>query len=274
MDFPSTRPWIVIPTYNEAANIGDMVQAVRQAVSSAVVLVVDDSSPDGTGEIVEHCMEGDNDVRLLVRSKKEGLGAAYRAGFREALSKGATAVVEIDADFSHDPQFIPQLLEELDRGASLAIGSRYVPGGSSPGLAFSRLAISRIGNLYAAAVLGLRARDLTAGFRAYDVSLLAKVDLGRIRADGYGFQVEMAYEIAQLGGKIAEVPIVFHVRRAGTSKMSTRIVVEAMILCTVWGIARKFPWMKERRRDDRLIAIVDGWYRRLEGLVAARGRGR
>lgn len=272
MDLSSTRPWIVIPTYNEADNIADMVRAVRGAVPHAVILVVDDSSPDGTGDIVKSCMASDDGVQLLVRPAKQGLGAAYRDGFRKALEEGATAVVEIDADFSHDPQFLPSLLGELDKGAALAIGSRYVAGGRSPGLALSRLAISRLGNLYAAAMLGLSARDLTAGFRAYDARYLAKVDLGRIRADGYGFQVEMAYEIAQLGGVIAEVPIVFHDRRAGTSKMSMRIVVEAMILCTVWGVARRFPWMREQGRDDRLIEVMAMWYRRAEGMVKAKAR--
>jgi len=256
----SNHPWVIIPTYNEAGNIVDLVESVRQAVPAATILVVDDSSPDGTADLVDKVAMHDQLVRVLCRPGKAGLGAAYRAGFREALANGASAVVEIDADFSHDPAVIPSLLAALDKGAGLAIGSRYVAGGSSDGLATSRLLISRIGNLYAAMMLGLKVRDATAGFRAYDAQALGMIDLETVRADGYGFQVEMAYLISKLGFRVVEVPITFHDRREGSSKMSTHIVVEAMLLCTVWGLARRIGWLRRDSRQDRLID-------RLEKLV-------
>jgi dolichol-phosphate mannosyltransferase len=256
----SNHPWVIIPTYNEAGNIVDLVESVRQAVPAATILVVDDSSPDGTADLVDKVATYDQLVRVLRRPGKAGLGAAYRAGFREALANGASAVVEIDADFSHDPAVIPSLLEALDKGAGLAIGSRYVAGGSSDGLATSRLLISRIGNLYAAMMLGLKVRDATAGFRAYDAQALGMIDLETVRADGYGFQVEMAHLISNLGFRVVEVPITFHDRREGSSKMSTDIVVEAMLLCTVWGLARRISWLRRDARQDRLI-------NRLEKLV-------
>jgi len=245
--------WVVIPTYNEADNIGDLLGAVREVLPQAVLLVVDDGSPDGTGEIVRTLAKEDPRVRLLERTEKAGLGAAYRAGFAEALGEGAGVVVEMDADFSHDPHDLPRLLGALEDGAGLAIGSRYVKGGSSPGLAPSRLAISRLGNLYAALMLGFGVRDATAGFRAYRAAVLELIDLSAVRADGYGFQVEMAYRVFQLGFEIVEVPVEFHHRRAGSSKMSARIVVEAMALCTAWGVARRVPSVSE----ERMLAGVD-----------------
>ncbi|MHB8189523.1 MAG: polyprenol monophosphomannose synthase [Ferrimicrobium sp.] len=264
---PSERPWVVVPTYNESDNIADLIEALRKAVPQASVLVVDDSSPDGTGEIVRALAADDDQVSLLTRAQKTGLGAAYRDGFREALGHGATAVVEIDADFSHDPTVVPDLLAALDSGAALAIGSRYVRGGSSPGLPPSRLAISRLGNIYASIMLGVPAKDTTAGFRAYRSETLKRIDLDGVRADGYGFQVEMAYEVTRSGGRIREVPIIFRVRRAGSSKMSSRIVIEAMILCTVWGASRRISWLRDERRDERFIDALGVIYRRLERLV-------
>jgi dolichol-phosphate mannosyltransferase len=249
----SEHPWVIVPTYNEASNVVDLVHAVREAVPSATVLVVDDSSPDGTADLVEKVGVDDPHVRVLRRPEKDGLGAAYRAGFHEALVSGASAVVEIDADFSHDPKVIPQLLDGLDAGAGLAIGSRYVTGGSSEGLPVPRLLISRLGNLYASAMLGISVRDATAGFRAYDTEVLRLINLDEIRADGYGFQVEMAYLVSQLGFRVIEVPITFHDRRSGSSKMSSHIVIEAMMLCTVWGIGRRFRWLRQGSRQDRLI---------------------
>ncbi|MHB1520207.1 MAG: polyprenol monophosphomannose synthase [Ferrimicrobium sp.] len=259
----SLHPWVIIPTYNEASNIVDLVGCVRDAVPLATVLVVDDNSPDGTADLVEKLGVTDELVRVLRRPTKEGLGAAYRAGFDAALGAGATAVVEIDADFSHDPKVIPELLDALDGGAGLAIGSRYIAGGSSEGLTTVRLLISRLGNLYAAVMLGLKVRDATAGFRAYDTEALRMIDLETVRADGYGFQVEMAHLVAKLGFPIREIPITFHDRRTGTSKMSAHIVVEAMLLCTVWGIARRVSWLQHGAREDR---VIDG----LERLVRRR----
>jgi dolichol-phosphate mannosyltransferase len=249
----SEHVWVVIPTYNEADNIVDLLDAIREVLPAAHVLVVDDGSPDGTGELVGRIAKEDPRVQLLERSEKSGLGAAYRVGFAEALAEGADVVVEMDADFSHDPKDLPRLIDALGGGAGLAIGSRYVKGGSSPGLPPSRLAISRLGNLYAAVMLGFGVRDATAGFRAYRAAVLELIDLAAVRADGYGFQVEMAYRVCQLGFEIVEVPVEFHSRRAGTSKMSARIVVEAMALCTAWGMARRFPAVSE----ERMLAGVD-----------------
>ncbi|WP_298442407.1 polyprenol monophosphomannose synthase [Ferrimicrobium sp.] len=258
----SQYPWVIVPTYNEASNILDIVEAIRKAVPAATVLVVDDSSPDGTADLVESLSKGDQFVRVLRRPGKAGLGAAYRAGFREALSAGATALVEIDADFSHDPAVMPRLLDGLDDGAGLAIGSRYISGGSSEGLPALRLLISRLGNRYASIMLGIDVRDATAGFRAYEADALKMIDLDQVRADGYGFQVEMAYLVSQLGFRIIEVPITFHDRRAGSSKMSSDIVIEAMMLCTIWGISRRVPWLRQGSRQDRLIDHLEKLIRR------------
>ena len=268
---PSSSPWVVIPTYNEAGNIVPMVAAVLDAVPGAHVIVVDDSSPDGTGDLVAGVAAEDPRVSLLVRAQKSGLGAAYRDGFREALERGASAVVEVDADFSHDPVVIPELLLALDAGAGLAIGSRYVAGGASPGLSSARLAISRGGNAYARFTLGLPVHDATAGFRAYRSEVLASIPLAEVRADGYGFQVEMAYRVHRLGLPIAEVPIVFRNRRAGSSKMSKRIVVEAMLLCTVWGVARRFPTLFHGERQERALEMVATVLGRLERLRSGGG---
>ncbi|WP_298208242.1 polyprenol monophosphomannose synthase [Ferrimicrobium sp.] len=249
----SQHPWVIVPTYNEASNIVDIVKAIREAVPASTVLVVDDSSPDGTADLVEGLRTTDSCIRVLRRPGKAGLGAAYRSGFRQALDSGATALVEIDADFSHDPAVIPSLLQSLDDGAGLAIGSRYVAGGSSEGLPAMRLLISRLGNRYASLMLGMKVHDATAGFRAYEAGAMKMIDLDRVRADGYGFQVEMAYLISQLGFRITEVPITFHDRRAGSSKMSSHIVVEAMMLCTIWGLSRRVAWLRQGSRQDRLI---------------------
>ncbi|ACU53809.1 Dolichyl-phosphate beta-D-mannosyltransferase [Acidimicrobium ferrooxidans DSM 10331] len=259
-EVPSSRPWVVIPTYNEVDNIGPMLGAVLAAVPEAHVLVVDDGSPDGTAAAVRAVSERDERVRLLAREQKTGLGGAYRDGFKVAISEGATSVVEIDADFSHDPAAIPALLAALDDGAALAIGSRYVLGGRSPGLSRERLALSRGGNLYAAFMLGLPVRDATAGFRAYRTDVIHEVGFRSSRADGYGFQVELTRLVNDAGYRIVEIPITFRDRRAGTSKMSAKIVVEAMVLCTIWGIGRRFPWLNEQRQEaliDRLGAVVD-----------------
>ncbi len=268
---PSSSPWVVIPTYNEADNIISIIAAVLEAVSNAHVIVVDDSSPDGTGTLVAELVAQDPRVSLLVRAQKSGLGAAYREGFREALERGASAVVEIDADFSHDPAVIPQLLAALDVGGGLAIGSRYVAGGASPGLSSGRLAISRGGNAYARFMLGLPVHDATAGFRAYSAETLSKIPLAEVRADGYGFQVEMAYRVHGLGLPIAEVPIIFRDRQAGRSKMSKRIVVEAMLLCTVWGVARRFPITFHRERQEQALDMIGKILSRLGELSAGKG---
>lgn len=230
------RVLVVLPTYEEAANVAEVLRRLRSAAPSADVLVVDDNSPDGTAEIAERLGRELGGVSVLRRPGKAGLGSAYREGFRWGLEAGYDVLVEMDADLSHDPAALPALLDAVSDGADLAIGSRYVPGGSIPHWSWHRRALSRWGNRYAAAALRLRVRDATSGYRAYRAAVVAKLDLDTVRADGYGFQIEMAYRVASMGGSITEVPISFTDRVRGASKMSGRIVVEALALVTWWGL--------------------------------------
>lgn len=241
------RTLVVLPTYQEAENIGQVLRLLRQEVPTADVLVVDDNSPDGTADLAEAVGQDLGAIRVLRRAGKSGLGSAYRAGFRQALEQGYEVCVEMDSDLSHDPAALPSLLAAVDEGADLAIGSRYVPGGSIPDWSLHRRLLSRWGNRYAAAVLGLAVRDATSGFRAYRAPSLARIDLGTVRADGYGFQIEMAHRVAGDGGRIVEVPIAFTDRVRGTSKMSGRIVVEALVLVTWWGVRDRILCRRPRR---------------------------
>ena len=233
------RPLVVLPTYNEAENVAEALRRARAAVPEAEVLVVDDNSPDGTADLAEELGRELGGVHVLRRPGKSGIGNAYRAGFRWGLERGYDAMVEMDADLSHDPGELPLLLAGLS-GAHVVIGSRYIPGGSIPNWAWHRRLLSQAGNLYAAAMLGMRVKDLTSGFRAYDASTLRDMDLDRIRADGYGFQIEMAFRAHRRGWRVTEVPIRFIDRVEGQSKMSMRIVVEALLLVTLWGVRRLF----------------------------------
>ncbi len=235
---PAVRVLVVIPTYNEAENVERILRRVHQALPDAGILVVDDGSPDGTADLVEKVAVELGDVHVLRRERKSGLGSAYRTGFRWGLDRGYEACVEMDADFSHDPDALPGLVAPLADGHELVIGSRYVPGGTIPNWSRSRHLLSWGGNRYATLVLGLGVADSTAGFRAYAASLLRRLDLDRIRAEGYGFQIEMTYRSTQAGASPAEVPIRFVDRVAGESKMSSAIVVEALGLVTLWGLAR------------------------------------
>ncbi len=227
---------VCIPTYDEAENIDAILRAVRAALPSADVLVLDDNSPDGTADLAEKVAAELGQISVLRRPGKAGLGAAYRAGFGVAITRGYTIVVEMDADFSHEPAALPSLVRAVAHGADLAIGSRYVPGGAVPNWPARRLALSRGGNRYTQLALRLPVHDATAGFRAYRTSILERIDVTNSRANGYGFQVENAYKVWRAGGKIVELPITFHDRVRGQSKMSTRIVVEAMSLVTWWGV--------------------------------------
>jgi glycosyltransferase involved in cell wall biosynthesis len=227
---------VVLPTFNEAENIEEVLDLVRAAVPEADVLVVDDGSPDGTGDLAERWGAQHGGVTVVRRAGKQGLGSAYRAGFAYGLEHGYGVLIEMDSDLQHDPAMLPALIHAVDDGADLAIGSRYVPGGEVPGWKLSRRVISQGGNIYAAMVLGMHVRDATAGFRAYSADALRKIDLEKITADGYGFQIEMAYSVDRNHGRIVEVPITFSDRIRGTSKMSTRIVVEALVLVTWWGV--------------------------------------
>lgn len=237
MRTPVARPLVVLPTYNEAENIAVVLQRVRAALPECEVLVVDDNSPDGTAELARSLSaEMDGAVHVLSREGKAGLGSAYRDGFRWGLKRGFDAMIEMDADLQHDPGSLPALVAPLGDRADLVVGSRYVPGGSTPDWAWHRLQLSIWGNRYAGWVLGIKVRDATSGFRAYRADLLSRIELDSVRADGYGFQIEMCYQTRLLGGTIAEVPIRFGERERGASKMSSRIVVEALVLVTWWGL--------------------------------------
>lgn len=224
---------IVVPTYNEAENIGQLIPQIL-VWPRFRVLVVDDGSPDGTGNVVAKLAEQEPRVGLLSRPGKMGLGSAYIAGFRRALSEGAEFIFEMDADFSHDPRYLPALLSAAETRADLVIGSRYVHGGGTTDWGLGRQLISRGGNIYAGLILGLHVADATGGFRCYRRRVLETLDLSRVRSNGYAFQIEMAYRTRQAGFSIAEVPIVFPDRRVGCSKMSRRIVLEALI--NVWRL--------------------------------------
>ncbi len=230
------RTLVVLPTYEEAANIAEVLRRVRAAAPSADVLVVDDSSPDGTADIAKATGYRLGGIDVMVRPEKAGLGTAYRAGFRRGLDEGYDVLVEMDSDLSHDPLHLPALLDAIEAGADLVIGSRYIPGGSiPPEWPAHRRTLSRWGNRYAAIVLNLPVADATSGFRAYRAPALAAIDLDKVRADGYGFQVEMAYRLARAGRTVVEVPIAFAERTDGRSKMSLRVVVEALALVTALG---------------------------------------
>jgi len=227
---------VVLPTYNEAENIATVLRRVRASVPDAHILVVDDGSPDGTADLADECARALGGITVMRRPSPSGLGAAYRAGFRWGLDRGYEVLVEMDADLSHDPDTLPALLGEIDDGADLVIGSRYVPGGVAVGWPWARRAISKIGCRYAQLMLRLPTRDATSGFRAYRADALRAVDLETVRANGYGFQIEMAFRVTNVGGDVREIPIEFRERTAGTSKMSSMIVVEALWLVTRWGV--------------------------------------
>lgn len=226
---------VVVPTYNEADNIALIADAVRSR--GLGLLVVDDNSPDGTGELADELAAEDAGFSVLHRAEKAGLGPAYAAGFTHALENGAQVIFEMDADFSHDPGDLPRLLEAVEQGADLAIGSRYVPGGGVENWPWHRRWLSRGGNLYARTMLRTSVNDMTAGFRAFRSDALRRLDFSGCEASGYGFQVEMAWRASQLGLDIREVPIIFRDRTRGTSKMGARIAIEAMLLVTKWGFA-------------------------------------
>ncbi len=228
---------VVLPTYNEIENIDRMLRAVRMSAPDADILVVDDGSPDGTAETARKTGAEVGSTSVLERQGKGGLGSAYRAGFAWGLERGYDAFVEIDCDFSHDPRELPTMigLAELNE---VVIGSRYIPGGSIPSWSTSRLLLSKGGNRYASMMLGLGVSDSTAGYRVYRKSALEKIDYSNVKADGYGFQIEMTYRARRGGASIVEHPISFTDRTEGESKMSRAIVTEALWMVTKWGLAR------------------------------------
>lgn len=228
---------MVLPTYNEALNVEAMLRAIRSITPDVDILVVDDGSPDGTAMIVRDMTRELGSIALLERGKKNGLGGAYRAGFTWGLERGYDKFVEIDCDFSHDPTALPSLLS-ASASSEVVIGSRYVRGGAIPQWTLVRRLLSRGGNQYASLLLGLNVRDSTSGYRVYQARALEKINFQTVTADGYGFQIEMTYRARLGGASIVEIPISFSDRQRGDSKMSSTIVVEALLMVTKWGIQR------------------------------------
>jgi len=235
---------VIVPTYNERENLPLITARVRAAVPEAHVLVADDNSPDGTGSLADGLAESDDQVHVMHRRGKEGLGAAYLAGFDWALDNGYDVIVEMDADGSHQPEQLPRLLDAL-RDADLVLGSRWVPGGSVVNWPKSRELLSRGGSLYTRMMLGVPMRDATGGYRAFRADTLRKLDLTGVESAGYCFQVELGWRAVKAGMRVREVPIEFVERELGSSKMSQRIVVEALWRVTVWGAQDKTAKAKQ-----------------------------
>lgn len=239
------RSVVVLPTYNEAENIGPFLRALREAAPDTDVLVVDDNSPDGTGRIAEEVGAEVGGVEVLHRPGKNGLGSAYREGFARVLGADYDVVVSMDADFSHDPAQIPEFLAAIDNGADLVIGSRYVTGGGTTDWPVHRQLLSKWGNAYTRSILGVGARDCTSGYRAYRSSALASIEPTSTTAEGYAFLTELVRRLTTAGAVVVEEPIIFRDRTRGKSKMSGRIIAESMLLVTRWGVADRF---RGRRR--------------------------
>ncbi|WP_343074520.1 polyprenol monophosphomannose synthase [Nakamurella aerolata] len=256
---PSDSVLVVIPTYNEAENLPRIVERLRAAVPDADLLVVDDSSPDGTGEIADKLAGADDAVKVLHRAGKEGLGRAYIAGFRWGLNHGYDVLVEMDADGSHAPEQLPRLLG-AGRYADLVIGSRYVPGGGLVNWPWQRELLSKAANLYVRMALGLPVRDATAGYRAYSAEVLRELDLDTIESHGYCFQVDLTMRTIDSGFGVTEVPITFTEREVGESKMSGGVISESFTKIGIWGVRRRLRQLGNlgkravgllRRRSDR-----------------------
>ena len=239
---------VVIPTYNERSNLDSIMHRVV-AVSGVEVLVVDDNSPDGTGELADALAAVDPRVHVLHRAGKDGLGAAYRAGFAWGFEHGFEYLVEMDGDGSHHPDQLPALIAALDAGADLAIGTRWMPGGEVHNWPTSRRLLSRGGTAFARVMLRSHLRDITSGYRAFRATALRSVDVASVASQGYGFQVELAWRIERAGLTITEVPISFTEREGGSSKMSLGIVLEAMVRVFAWGVADRMPGAAPRRRS-------------------------
>src|SRR5436190_7960222 len=233
------RALAVTPTYLEADNIIAFLERARAAVPDVDILVVDDNSPDGTADLAEKAAADLGQIEVLRRPKKIGLGDAYRAGFSVGIARGYEILVQIDADLSHDPTALPSLLDAVAHGADLAIGSRYVPGGSIPHWPWFRRSLSKWGNRYATVVLGMPINDATSGYRAYRSSMLRTVDFESTRAKGYGFQIELAYRVWRAGGRVEQVPIVFTDRVRGHSKMTVQVSAAEMAPVTWRGVRHR-----------------------------------
>lgn len=242
------RVLVIVPTYNERENLPMITGRLRAAVPDAHILIADDASPDGTGEAADALAAADDHIHVLHRPGKQGLGAAYIAGFRWGLAQGYDVLVEIDADGSHQPEELPRLLEVLARGADLVIGSRWIPGGKVVNWPWTRELLSRGANTYARIVLGIPVRDSTAGFRAYRAATLEKIGLDDVQSQGYCFQVDLTLRTIRSGLRVREVPITFVERTAGASKMSRTIVFEALWRIAAWGIAGLPDRLRRRHR--------------------------
>ncbi len=243
---PSTRTLVIIPTYNERENLPLIVGRLHAALPGTHVLVVDDGSPDGTGALADELVAADDAGRIHVmhRTEKNGLGAAYIAGFRWGLERDYTVLVEMDADGSHAPEQLHRLLDKFDAGADLVLGSRYVPGGTVVNWPKHREWLSRGGNIYSRLALGVQIRDITGGYRAYRREVLEALDLGAVESHGYCFQVDLAWRAVNAGFTVTEVPITFTERELGESKMSGNIVREALLKVTQWGLAKRLDKAK------------------------------
>jgi len=240
--------WVVVPTYNEADNVRPVTAAILAALPSATILVVDDGSPDGTGAIADALAAADPRIRVRHRAAKQGLGRAYLDGFGVALDGGAGIVVQMDADLSHDPAALPSLIGPVQADeADLVIGSRYTPGGGVVDWGLGRRLISRMGSIFARVILGLSPHDLTGGFKAWRASTLAAVPFDGVHAGGYVFQIEMTFRASRSGARLVEVPITFRDRRVGQSKMSRRIVVEALVVVVQLRLEELIGRLRGRR---------------------------
>ena len=240
---------LVVPTYQEAANVEMLLRRVRAVDPDLQVLIVDDNSPDGTGELAEKVGADIGGVEVLHRSGKEGLGAAYRHGFRHALDAGHDVIGQMDADMSHDPAVLPDLLDAVGNGYDVAVGSRYVPGGSVPNWTWLRRTLSRWGNTYARTMLRLAMNDATTAFRAYRADVLEAIDIDGTTANGYLFQIETAFRLSNAGVSVREIPIAFVDRVAGASKMAVgRTMVETELRVTWWGLSLRAPGVSDRFR--------------------------
>lgn len=240
------KAFVIIPTYNERDNLQRLARLVLQQDPRLQLLIVDDNSPDGTGRLADELAATDSRISVLHRPAKLGLGSAYRDGFRRALELGADLLIEMDADFSHDPAVLPEFLVQIDQ-FDLVIGSRYVNGVSVVNWPLRRLMLSCFANWYTRMITGLTIRDCTSGFKCFRRSLIERIDLDRIRSDGYSFQIEMHFRSAELGARIAEVPIIFIDRRSGQSKMSRKIVREAVFMVWKLKLGSLFRWRRDQR---------------------------
>jgi dolichol-phosphate mannosyltransferase len=246
--------WVVLPTYDEAQNLPGISAAILTALPGAKLLVVDDTSPDGTGELADGLAAADEHIRVMHRPGKEGLGKAYVAGFEVALDGGAERIVQMDADWSHSPDYLPALMAALDEGADFVIGSRYARGGGVRDWGLMRRIVSRGGSVFARIVLRLKPHDLTGGFKAWRREALEAIDWGRVHSGGYVFQIETTYLASRAGARVAEVPIVFKDREVGTSKMSKGIIVEAL------QVVLQLRWEELRGRGPKTATSLAASY--------------